>query len=492
MTFRRALAALALLALISPPLAASVRITIVNTNNAGEGFNDPTPATPVGGNSGTTVGEQRLKALQYAADLWGALLDSPVDIRIEASFEPLACDAASATLGEAGPSNSILDFKNAPVPGTWYPVALANRLAGEDLIPTAGGQIRARFNSKIGTTGCLENGQWYYGLDDNHGDKLDLVTVLLHELGHGLGFLTLVDTGSGAEFLGHPDIFESHILDTSTNRHWDEMTEAERMTSTINTGRVVWDGIAVEAAVPATLEGLPVLTVTAPAAAAGDYSIGTAEFGAQLTAGAISGALVQAIDPSDAAGAATTDGCSPLSNAAEMAGQVALVDRGTCRFVVKAKNVQNAGAIGMVVVDNVAESPPPQMAGSDATVTIPSVIITQADGNTIEASLPAGVSVELRIHPRLLAGASIGNRMLLYAPNPADPGSSISHWDSSARPDLLMEPSASPDLPHAVDLTLPLLRDIGWLSDAIPGTAPRQPVELVSPEPPPRAVAPRP
>ena len=60
------------------------------------------------------------------------------------------------------------------------------------------------------------------------------------------------------------------------------------------------------------------------------------------------------------------------------------------------------------------------------------------------------------------------NRPRLYAPNPTEPGSSISHWDTSATPNLLMEPNLSGDLPHAVDLTLPLLRDIGWRSDSFP------------------------
>ena len=69
----------------------------------------PTPATPLGGNTGTTVGEQRLIAFQRAADIWGSLLDSGVEIRIQASFTPLTCDATSATLGSAGPIQVLGD-----------------------------------------------------------------------------------------------------------------------------------------------------------------------------------------------------------------------------------------------------------------------------------------------------------------------------------------------------------------------------------------------
>jgi len=56
--------------------AGEALIIIVNVNGAGVGFNDPTPAAPVGGNTGTTLGQQRLIAFQHAANLWGARLDS--------------------------------------------------------------------------------------------------------------------------------------------------------------------------------------------------------------------------------------------------------------------------------------------------------------------------------------------------------------------------------------------------------------------------------
>jgi hypothetical protein len=54
----------------------------------------------------------------------------------------------------------------------------------------------------------------------------------------------------------------------------------------------------------------------------------------------------------------------------------------------------------------------------------------------------------------------------LWAPNPVQPGSSVSHWDTIAFPNLLMEPFINPGLTQLVgpprDLTLPLLIDIGW------------------------------
>src|SRR5213592_1840012 len=110
-------------------------ITIVNLDGAGEGFNDPTPAAPVGGNPGTTIGAQRLYVFQYAAAIWGKLLPSSIEILVDSNFDPLDCDGSSAVLGSAGPNTLESDFPGADKTMTSYHVALANRLAGEDLDP---------------------------------------------------------------------------------------------------------------------------------------------------------------------------------------------------------------------------------------------------------------------------------------------------------------------------------------------------------------------
>src|SRR4029079_1665938 len=116
----------------------------------------------------------------------------------------------------------------------------------------------------------------------------------------------------------------------------------------------------------------------------------------------------------------------------------------------KVKNAQNAGAVGVVIADNVAGSPPPNLGGTDATITIPSVRITLADGNTIKAQLGAGVNATLLLDHSIPGGADAQGRVLLYAPNPVEGGSSVSHWDKSAFPNLLMEPDISDDLTHIV------------------------------------------
>src|SRR5436190_17938404 len=90
--------------------AGPAQFVIVNINAAGVGFNDPTPAVPVGGNTGTTKGQQRLIVFQYAAQKWGDTLDSSVPVLVDASMVPLTCTATSAVLGSAGTTTIFANF----------------------------------------------------------------------------------------------------------------------------------------------------------------------------------------------------------------------------------------------------------------------------------------------------------------------------------------------------------------------------------------------
>lgn len=187
------------------PALAVATITVINNDGAGEGFNDPTPFTPVGGNPARTRGKARLIAFQHAAFLWGSCLTSRVEIKIGARMDPLPGDASSAVLGQAGASNVFRNFTNAPFTNTWYPQALANSLAGADLDPGTP-DITATFNSDVDGA-ILGATDWYYGLDGNPGSNVDFVSVVLHELGHGLGFQTVADVATGAKLMGFDDTF---------------------------------------------------------------------------------------------------------------------------------------------------------------------------------------------------------------------------------------------------------------------------------------------
>ncbi len=262
---KSALARLAALVLSCAAVAgaqAAATITIVNQNAPGVGFNDPTPATPVGANPGTTLGQQRLIAFQHAADIWGATLTSNVPIRIGASFVPLSCTADSAVLGSAGANEIWSDFPNAPRAATWYPSALASKIAGVDVSTPGEPHIIARFNSRLGLfPDCLPGPGFYLGLDNKHGDGLDLVTVLLHEMAHGLGFQTFTDDETGAEILDLPSIWDHYLVDNRSERVWADLTPEQRVASAISVNGLSWNGPAVTAAVPQVLDPRSRLTV---------------------------------------------------------------------------------------------------------------------------------------------------------------------------------------------------------------------------------------
>lgn len=454
---------------LSLPVMGAATIVINNVNAAGVGFNDTTPAAPVGGNTGTTLGQQRLNAFTHAANIWGAKLTSGITIIINAQFTPLTCTATSAVLGSAGATTIHANFVGALKTNTWYSQALANKLSNSDLDAT-NADINANFNSNLGNPGCLTGTFFYLGLDNNHGSSIDLVTVLLHELGHGLGFQTFT-SGSSGDFLGGlPSIWDHFLLDTATGMLWKDQTAAQRAASAIAVNKLVWSGPNVSAVVPSVLSGVPNLKITAPASVAGDLPVGTAAFGPPLNNTGLTGEVMNVIDQANGTGLA----CTPLNtvNTVAVNGKIAMIDRGSCTFVIKVKNAQNAGAIGVIIADN-APGAPASLTGSDPTITIPSVRITQAAGNNLRAALAtrsrtrSGMFAKMFTDTSLgIAGADSSSRPLMFTPNPFQGGSSVSHYDVTAVPNQLMEPAINADLTHSVDLpqdlTNRLFTDIGW------------------------------
>ena len=129
--------------------------------------------------------------------------------------------------------------------------------------------------------------------------------------------------------------------------------------------------------------GLPAtVTIDSPSSAAGSYAAAGATFGSEPTVDGLAGDVVPVTDGS----ANPTLGCGPLIGFP--AGAIALVDRGTCTFVQKVSNAQAAGAAAVIVVNNVAGDPS-TLTGSGPSITIPAVHVSQPDGNTIKAGLPA-------------------------------------------------------------------------------------------------------
>ncbi len=473
-----ALVACALVLLTGAATAAT--ITIANMDGAGEGFNDPTPAAPVGGNPGTTKGAQRLYVFQHAANIWGSLLPSNVTVVVSAKFDPLSCTATSGVLGSAGPVTVSRDFAGAPFANTYYHAALANKLAGSDLVPGTA-DINATFNSDLGSPTCLPVG-WYFGVDGNEGGQIELLPVVLHELGHGLGFSTTTNGQTGVQLSGRPSVYDRFIFDNTSALHWSQMSDAQRAASGINCQRLVWDGPVVAARAPLFLGPKPLLHVSSPAGVVADYDVGLASFGPALGSGGLSGQVVLV---NDGVGN-VTNGCEALINGGAVAGKVAFIDRGTCGFTVKVKDAQNAGAIAAIIADSLPGCPPAGMGGADPTITIPSVRITQADGALLRANIAAGLNVTLIVDPTKLAGADALGHVEVYTPNPYQGGSSVSHWDVSAEPSLLMEPAITNGLSSNVDLTAAMYADIGWFIGSVgvgPTSAPTPQLGISFPNP---------
>ncbi|MCB1628646.1 MAG: peptidase, partial [Xanthomonadales bacterium] len=269
--------------LLGSAAANAATITIVNIDGANEGFNDPTPVAPLPSNPATTLGAQRLAVFQVAAAQWGALLQSDVEIRVRAAFNPLTCSGTSAVLGSAGATTVHSDFTNAPLPNTQYAAALANALSGMDL-NGANEEINSQFNVSLDTGTCLTGtAGWYYSTSDTDpppADRTPLLPVVFHELGHGLGFQTFTSNQTGAFLGGVPDIWTNFLFDLEVMQSWRDMpSNATRQASAINDPNLVWTGPNVTADQSLFLGTPPALVIATPAAIAGTYAAQSAAFG---------------------------------------------------------------------------------------------------------------------------------------------------------------------------------------------------------------------
>ena len=122
-------------------------------------------------------------AVNEAVDIWSQNFTSQVPVKIKVLWER---QSNSGILASAAPGKFHNNFKNIPDNELWYTSALADSLAGEDIEPTIP-EITIRINSTNGP-------MLYLGTDGRcPSNKYDLVSMILHEMGHGLGFLSNAD-----------------------------------------------------------------------------------------------------------------------------------------------------------------------------------------------------------------------------------------------------------------------------------------------------------
>ena len=151
----------------------------------------PSGVTDAMGLTCITFPEQAKAALNDAAAILKTLIASPVDIRIEACWTTFS---DSSTLGTASTIYISRDFPNAPQPGIYYPVALANALSGTDRVPASvctGAATPRPASNCDDITVAYGNGylsSFYFPTDGNPGSKTDFETVVLNGLIHGLAF----------------------------------------------------------------------------------------------------------------------------------------------------------------------------------------------------------------------------------------------------------------------------------------------------------------
>lgn len=465
------------LAMSTAPAWSAITIAVINADPAGVGFNDPSPRAPVGGNPGTTLGAQRLNVYTTAAATWAAAVNAiavmpNVQIRIKGQWTALPCNATSAVLGSAGPEWVFNNFPGAGFANTWYHATLAKRQNGTDLTAalTPNDDINSNFNVNLGNPGCLTGIPFYLGLDNMPPPStIDFLVVLLHEVAHGMGFSTTTNGSTGAFFNSFPHVFDRSLLDPVTNLTWHLLTNAQRAASGISND-LLWNGIQSTTDANLVLEPGRQARVTAPAAAIGQYLGLQNTFGNQLVS-SVSGELMPIVDALNPSG----PGCTAFNafNTAAVNLKIAIIDRGGCLPSNKALNAQNAGATGVIIANFTAGLPSlPGNSGSGGSVTIPVMMVSQADGNTLKGLLAnrsrtrSGVFLTLERTLSYRHGEDSLGRLTMFAPDPFQGGSSISHWNNIYRPPLLMQPAINPGLGSVLgppsDLTISLLRDTGW------------------------------
>jgi hypothetical protein len=171
------------------------------------------------------------KEVQAAIDVWSANFKSSVVIAVDASW---GRSSSWGVLGSARPGSFFSAFSGAPDPSLWYSSALANALAGKDL-DKANPEIVIQVNSAAAWNTRGD------GLPT--GNEYDLQSVFLHEIGHGLGFLSndAYDPFFGLGSLDQPTPFDAY-LQTSDGRRLADLPTPSKELGAALTSSLVWSG----------------------------------------------------------------------------------------------------------------------------------------------------------------------------------------------------------------------------------------------------------
>jgi hypothetical protein len=223
--------------------AAPLRAGLIFQN----GFFDP-PGTGFFDSSNGAAGQAALAA---AENIWSNVLTSSYSgetIKVSAGFSSMGGSSTSAPLAGGSPNSFSSGFSSSNPKfqsNTLYAAALADHLHGSGF--TSGAQISITFNSDIGSPGILGGEPFYYGTDGNPGGAFDFESIALHELDHGLGFISSF-TNTGATANANPYIYDRFLFRSSNAKFLtSESTDAARLAD-LTSGDLFFKGTAANAA----------------------------------------------------------------------------------------------------------------------------------------------------------------------------------------------------------------------------------------------------
>jgi hypothetical protein len=264
----------------SEPTSAPVTVVFDDTsgNCTTTGWTDSTARAPVGGNTGTTVGEQRRLAVAEAIRQLRGQIRIPAPLRVQACISNLGT-GNSVVLAQAGPRFLIRNIPSFRVgstgqslppwvdrhpwlpPHTWHPGSTTSKLAGTAFCGYAGGpcnafDIRMTFNDQLDLGNALGGRRFYYGFTPQvNPTDTDFIAVAMHEMLHGLGFISYLNLQSadgngnplviGSKLQGFDDIFSSRLVRINENtgevRPLRLGTDAERAAAIVSETQLRWD-----------------------------------------------------------------------------------------------------------------------------------------------------------------------------------------------------------------------------------------------------------
>ena len=178
---------------------------------------------------------EAITAFEFATQILSESLSSTIPIRVALIW---STDLAQGSLASAGPSEFVINFPNS-VEGTWFPISLAEKIAGQPINNDLNPDIFVTVNGLV---------DWYYDFENPTAipnTQFDFVSVILHELIHGLGFVgfaTVTQDGEGVGRIknnGRPAIYDIYINNSTSGNLCQNVPDPSPELRTAMTGNAL-------------------------------------------------------------------------------------------------------------------------------------------------------------------------------------------------------------------------------------------------------------